>query len=136
MEIDFAFLANYAEATPNGLVTAVGAGWDNAWRPAYPASFNGYLVARLALTRQEMSHAHNVELDIVDLDGAAVVPRISMPIQAPAAPGMRLNLNLLFDLRGVAVPRAGSYTLELGVDTRSLKSFVVTFNPEGTTVAV
>ena len=91
MEIDFAFHANYAEATPNGLVTAVGAGWDNAWRPSYRAMFNGYLVARLTLTRQEMSHVHNVELDIVDLDGGPVVPRISMPIEAPAAPGPGLT---------------------------------------------
>jgi len=131
VEIDFAFLANYAEASPNGLVTAVGAGWDNAWRAAYPATFSGYLVARLALTRQEMSHAHNVELDIVDADGHATVPRISMPIEPPPAPGARLNMNLLFDLRGVVVPGAGSYNLELGVDGRSLKSFAVTFNPEG-----
>jgi hypothetical protein len=132
VEIDFAFLANYAEATPNGLVTAVGAGWDNAWRTSYPTAFSGYLVARLTLTRQEMSHAHNVELDIVDADGRATVPRISMPIDPPPAPGARLNMNLLFDLRGVVVPGPGSYNLELGVDGRSLKSFAVTFNPEGT----
>jgi hypothetical protein len=134
MEIDFAFLANYAEATPNGLVTAVGAGWDNAWRTSYPASFSGYLVARLTLTRQEMTHAHNVELDIVDADGHATVPRISMPIEPPPTPGVRLNMNLLFDLRGVVVSNPGSYNLELGVDGRSLKSFGVTFNPEGQTL--
>ena len=134
LEIDFAFLANYAEATPNGLVTAVGAGWDNAWRTSYPAAFSGYLVARLTLTRQEMSHAHNVELDIVDADGRATVPRISMPIEPPPTPGSRLNMNLLFDLRGVVVPAAGSYNLELGVDGRSVKSFAVTFNPEGQTL--
>ena len=76
MDIDFAFLANYAEATPNGLVTAVGAGWDNAWRTNYPTAFGGYLVARLTLTRQEMSHAHNAALDIVDAHGNAPAPRI------------------------------------------------------------
>jgi hypothetical protein len=43
-------------------------------------------------------------------------------------------MNLLFDLRGVVVPGAGSYNLELGVDGHSLKSFAVTFNPEGKTL--
>jgi hypothetical protein len=57
-----------------------------------------------------------------------------MPIDPPPAPGARLNMNLLFDLRGVVVPGPGSYNLELGVDGRSLKSFAVTFNPEGTTL--
>jgi hypothetical protein len=45
VDIDFAFLANYAEASPNGLVTAVGAGWDNAWQAAYPAPSDAPAVA-------------------------------------------------------------------------------------------
>ena len=134
MRSDPPFLPNFAEATPKGRVTAAGAGRDKAWRTNYPTAFGRYLVARLTLTRQKMSHAHNVELDIVDADGNATAPRISMPIEPPSTPGARLNMNLLFDLRGVVVPTAGRYNLELGIDGRSFMSFAVPFHAEAPTV--
>ncbi len=132
MDLEFAFLANLVEA-PNGLFNALGAGWEVGNRPQFPAAFAGVLAAKVKMSRQEFSHPHTFELDIVDQDGRSIVPRVRIPFQPPPdappiPPGQRADANLVFDLHNIAVPHPGTYSLEFLVDGRSMKSFPVTFN--------
>jgi hypothetical protein len=133
LELEFAFLANAVEGASNGLFNALGAGWDVGTRPQFPAPFGGVLAAKVKMNRQEFSHPHTFELDIVDQDGHSIVPRVRIPFQVPAnAPeipsGHRANANLVFNLHNVLVPHAGSYSLEFLADGMSLKSLPIAFN--------
>ena len=46
MRLDWALIANAAEAPPNGLVYILGAGFDTLIRDQFPTPFGGVVVLR------------------------------------------------------------------------------------------
>src|SRR5690242_3084317 len=62
MRLDWALLANAAEAPPNGLVYILGAGFDTLIRDTFPTPFGGAIVLRLLTTRLETERPHKVEV--------------------------------------------------------------------------
>src|SRR5438094_901182 len=69
MRLDWALLANGAEAPPNGLVYILGAGFDTLVRDKFPTPFNGVIVLRLQTTRLEAQRPHKVQVHCSDEDG-------------------------------------------------------------------
>src|SRR5438445_3144615 len=62
MRLDWALLANAAEAPPNGLVYILGAGFDTLVRESFPTPFGGVIVLRLQPTRLETERPPKVEV--------------------------------------------------------------------------
>src|SRR5437764_45617 len=75
MRLDWALLANAAEAPPNGLVYILGAGFDTLVRESFPTPFGGVIVLRLQTTRLETERPHKVEVHCSDEDGKPVLPQ-------------------------------------------------------------
>ena len=75
MRLDWALLANAAEAPPNGLVYILGAGFDTLIRDQYPTPFGGVIVLRLQTTRLETERPHKVEVHCTDEDGNPSPPK-------------------------------------------------------------
>src|SRR5437762_13689981 len=75
MRLDWALLANAAEAPPNGLVYILGAGFDTLVRESFPTPFGGGIVLRLPTTRHESERPHKVEVHCSDVDGKPVLPQ-------------------------------------------------------------
>lgn len=132
MKLDWAILSNAAE-TNNGLTYMLGAGWDVANRPQYPAPFMGTLTIRLLMTKQETLHAHKVQVELVDEDGHSVMPPLAietpagLPVPPGLAPGQPINQIFNFNFGNVMIPKAGTYTLEVMVDGASVKSLPCVF---------
>jgi hypothetical protein len=128
MRLDWALLANAAEGPPNGLVYVLGAGIDTLWRDQFPAPFGGAMVIRLLSTRLESERPHKVEVHCSDEDGNAVLPQpivLNMaPRQVPSEhpQGWDLASNIVINLAGVAIPKAGHYRFEILIDDQQVRT--------------
>ena len=128
MRLDWALLANAAEGPPNGLVYILGAGIDTLWREQFPAPVGVALVLRLVTSRLESARPHKVEVHCSDEDGAPVlvqpivltVPPRQVPKEHP--PGWDLAANIVINLTGVLVEKAGFYRFEIMVDDQQVRT--------------
>src|SRR5437588_12979616 len=100
MRLDWALLANAAEAPPNGLVSILGAGFDTLVRDKFPTPFGGVIVLRLQTTRLETERPHKVEVHGSDEDGRAALakpivlnlPRRQVPSEYPCGWGLSASI--------------------------------------------
>ena len=128
MRLDWALLANAAEAPPQGLVYILGAGIDTLWRDSFPAPFGGAIVIRLLASRIEAARAHRLEVHCNDQDGSPVLSGpIVVDLAARSVPsdqphGWDLATNIVVNLAGVAIPREGLYTFEIIIDNQQVRS--------------
>ena len=128
MRLDWALLANAAEAPPNGLVYILGAGFDALIREQFPTPFGGVIVLRVQTTRLETERPHKIEVHCSDEDGRAVLPQpivLNLPArQVPAEypHGWDLSASIVINLSGVPIERAGFYNFAIMIDDQQVRS--------------
>jgi uncharacterized protein DUF6941 len=128
MRLDWALLANAAEAPPNGLVYILGAGFDTLVRDTYPTPFGGVIVLRVQTTRLETERPHKIEVHASDEDGKAVLPQtiaINLPArQVPAEypHGWDLSASIVINLQSVPINRPGFYNFEILIDDQQVRT--------------
>ena len=128
MMLDWALLANAAEAPPNGLVYILGAGFDTLIRDQFPTPFGGVIVLRLQTTRLETERPHKVEVHCTDEDGKPFVPQPIVvnlaPRQAPAdyPHGWDLAASIVINLTSVPIERPGFYNFEILIDDQQVRT--------------
>jgi hypothetical protein len=128
MRLDWALLANAAEGPPNGLVYVLGAGIDTLWRDQFPAPFGGAMVLRLMASRLESERPHTVEVHCSDEDGQPLLPQpIVLTLPARQVPsehpqGWDLASNIVINLGGVPIPKAGFYRFEILIDDQQVRT--------------
>ena len=120
-------LCDFAQASPDGKLTLVGAGWSFT-NPGPSVLGVGVLVE---LDHDEMSKSHTWELVLRDADGRPVngpggqsvrLEGRLTPAPQPGHPlGMPFKAGLALNLFGIALPPDGRFQLVLTID----KSFVV-----------
>jgi hypothetical protein len=128
MRLDWALLANAAEAPPNGLVYILGAGFDTLVRDQYPTPFGGVVVLRVLTTRIESERPHKVEVHCTDEDGKAVLrqpvmlnlPARQVPAEYPH--GWDLAANIVINLTTVAINDPGFYNIEVIIDDQQVRT--------------
>jgi len=125
MQLDFAFLADFAQ-TSGGKINVVGGAFDHIWTKDVPLTYPLMtLVARLVLSPAEVGRDHKLEVIIMDSDGKKIANvdgglRVERSIQGDAwkPSGTFLALNFL----GVRFEKFGSYSIEIVANGSSLKS--------------
>lgn len=128
MRLDWALLANAAEAPPNGLVYILGAGFDTLVRDQYPTPFGGVIVLRLQTTRFETERPHKVEVYCTDEDGQPVLPQpivLNLPgrqVPADYPHGWDLSASIVINLTTVAINKAGFYNFEILIDDQQVRT--------------
>ncbi len=128
MKLDWALLANAAEAPPNGLVYILGAGFDTIHRDAFPTPFGGVVVLRILTTRLEAERTHKVEVHCVDEDGAPVLPQpIVLTLSPRAVPpdfphGWELAASIVINLTTVPIAQPGLYNFEILIDDQQVRT--------------
>lgn len=128
MRLDWALLANAAEAPPNGLVYILGAGFDTLHRDSYPTPFGAVLVLRVLAARLEAERPHKLEVHCVDEDGQPVLPQPIVlnlaPRQVPAdfPHGWELPANIVINLAGVPIKQPGFYNFEIMIDDQQVRT--------------
>ena len=128
MRLDWALLANAAEAPPNGLVYILGAGFDTLLRDSYPTPFGGVVVLRILTTRLETERQHTVEVHCSDEDGKPVLPQ---PIVINIAPrqvspdyphGWDVAASIVINLSAVPIEQPGFYHFEILIDDQQVRT--------------
>lgn len=127
MRLDWALLANAAEAPPNGLVYILGAGFDTLIREQFPTPFGGVIVLRLQTTRLETERLHRVEVHCTDEDGKAFTSPIVVHLPARQVPpdyphGWDLAANIVVNLTTVPIERPGFYSFEILIDDQQVRT--------------
>jgi uncharacterized protein DUF6941 len=128
VRLDWALLANAAEAPPNGLVYILGAGFDTLIRDQFPTPFGGVVVLRLQTTRLETERAHKLEVHCTDEDGRPVLPQpivLNLPARhvPPDYPqGWDLSASIVINLTSIPIERPGFYNFEILIDDQQVRT--------------
>lgn len=123
-KLDFAFLADAAEAEPGRKFYVIGGGVESINAPSFPVVHPHLsLVLRLLLHPTEAERDHALEVRMMDSDGGSLASiggtfTASGGIQS----GREIAVNLVFNLVSTRFERAGDYSIEILINNEHKKS--------------
>ena len=126
MEVDFAFLADSAEAV-NGKLYVIGGAIDTIWGRQVPL-IHPHLafVLRLIFDVAEIGRKHKLEIQIMDEDGAITAQLggdLEIPAKNPNLPkGWRQGFATVLNFQNLNFVKFGSHSFNILVNNSSLKS--------------
>jgi hypothetical protein len=138
MQLDTFMLADAATGTPDGKLFIHGGGITRINPPVLPWTQPQLaIVARLLMDPDDWDATHELQLLVLDPDGALVMPPAPIPVTAPprpqAAEGEEQYVQLALGLASPTFAREGTYRVELRLGERLLRSLplsVVAVRPE------
>jgi hypothetical protein len=115
MQVDFAFICDYAEATNK--INALGIGFDTIMAQKTPMRHpNFFLVAQLRANLVEAGEK-NFEVALIDGEGREVLPPVKGKLNIPRPPsGTESTGRLAMRFDSVEFPRYGYYSLHVVVE--------------------
>lgn len=120
MDVDFAFICDYAE--PGNKLSALGIGFDTIFAPQVPCLHpNFHLVAQVRASVAEAGDKAIV-IQLVDADGKDVVPPLNGTLNVPPPPpgAIESTGRLVVGFAGVKFPKYSQYTLHVAVQGREM----------------
>jgi hypothetical protein len=115
MQVDFAFICDYAEATNK--VNALGIGFDTIMAPKVPVRHpTFFLVVQMRATVVETGEK-NFEIHMIDDDGREIIPALKNKLNIPRPPaGTESTGRIAMRFDGVEFPRYGSYSIHVVIE--------------------
>jgi hypothetical protein len=122
-KLDFAFLADAAEAEPGRKFYIMGGGIDSIGANAFPVVHPHLaLLIRVLVHPMEAERPHTLEIRLIDDDGHELA-RMEGNFQAAGGPpGRELPMNISLALSNIRFERHGDYSIELLLDNQHVKS--------------
>jgi hypothetical protein len=121
-----AFLADAAQAQPDGKIYALGAGIDTIYAAKFPAVQPSLtVVVKIEFTPAECGRPHVIELLAVDGDGNPFLPPAKFenaPERNPQAPTLPVGVQLVLGLQNLVLPKPGEYAFSILVDGHELET--------------
>jgi hypothetical protein len=117
MKADFALVAEYAAAPPDGKLYVIGGAIRRIASPTFPTVLpNMSLVVSLRVPPAECGINHELHLAFLDPDGAQLVA--PPPFNVNAAPNadsrsLPAFVNIVANVGGLPLPRSGDYAFSL-----------------------
>lgn len=129
MEVDFAFLADSADAV-NGKLYLVGGAIDTIWSNQVPVIYPRLSFAmRILFAPSELGRKHKLEVSIINEDGvriAAVGGDLDLGPKSPQLPaGWRQAFLGVLHFVNLKFENFGHYSFDITIDNFSLKSIPV-----------
>jgi hypothetical protein len=123
-KLDFAFLADAADAEPGRKFYVLGGGVDSIGAQSFPVVHPHLaLLIRLLVHPTEADRPHSMEIRLIDSDGHELVKlEGSFSASGGGAPGRELPMNISLAMANTRFERAGDYSIELLVDNQHVKS--------------
>jgi hypothetical protein len=123
-KLDFAFLADAAEAEPGRKFYVLGGGVDSIGAQAFPVVHPQMaLLIRLLVHPTEAERPHALEIRLTDSDGGELVKlEGSFTAGTGGRPGREMPINISLAMANTRFERAGDYSIELLVDNQHVKS--------------
>ena len=115
MQVDFAFICDYAEATNK--VNALGIGFDTIMSSRVPVRHpNFFLVTQLRANVVEAGEK-NFEVHLIDEDGKEIIPPIKGKLNIPRPPaGTESTGRIAMRFDSVEFPKFGTYSMHVLVE--------------------
>jgi len=115
MQVDYAFICDYAEATNK--VNALGIGFDTIMSNRVPVRHpNFFLVIQLRANVVEAGEK-NFEVHLIDEDGKEIIPAIKGKLNIPRPPsGEESTARIAMRFDGVEFPRYGAYSMHVLIE--------------------
>jgi hypothetical protein len=130
VEVEYAFLADAADAPPNGKLYVLGAGIDHIYAQRFPAVHATMtVVVKLAVHPSECGVPRTMTIDLWDSDAHPVGVHVEHPFQAQRnelRPGSMVYVQLVLNLVGLRFESPGDYSFEVMVDGSHKKSIPLT----------
>jgi uncharacterized protein DUF6941 len=123
-KLDFAFLADAAEAEPGRKFYVLGGGVDSIGAQSFPVVHPHLaLLIRLLVHPTEAERPHGLEVRLIDSDGGELA-RMEGSFQAAGGgpPGRELPMNISLAMANIRFERAGDFSIEVLVDNQHAKS--------------
>ena len=120
MEVDYAFICDYAQALGNK-VNALGIGFNTIFSPKTPAVHPMFhLVVQLRASALEVG-TKEVEVHLIDADGASMLQPIKgqINIVVPRS-GEEATTRLVMAFNNVKFPDYGAYSLHLNIEDKEM----------------
>lgn len=139
MELDTLLVADAAAATPDGKLFIHGGGITRISAPMIPWTQPQLaVVARLRMNEEDWGRVHELQITVVDPNGAFIMPPAPISVPAPPRPpapeGEEQYVQLALGLASPTFASEGIYRLELRLGEHVLRSLplsVVAVRPEG-----
>jgi uncharacterized protein DUF6941 len=115
-----------AATVRDNLLHVLGAGITRLARPTFPAPLGLTLAMMLTLRPTEAAEQHKLRIVLQTEDGANVA-ELDGQFAVQAAPkglrpGEQLGMPVVLDLRNVAIPKEGMYSLEILIDSQHVRA--------------
>lgn len=119
MEIDFAFICDYADVSNK--IHALGIGFDTIYARQTPVKHPiFFLVAQLKASVAEAG-PKDIELRVIDADGADLIPPMKSKLDIPAGRGVtETHGRLCMAFNNLEFPRFGVYSIHLVIQGREM----------------
>jgi hypothetical protein len=127
-KLDFAFLADAAEAEPGRKFYVLGGGIDNITGAGFPLIHpHMSLVMRWIIHPAELDHPHHLEVRLGDADGKELA-RIEGDIEASgssASPGREASVNMVINMAQMRFETPGDFSIEILMNNQHQKSLAL-----------
>jgi hypothetical protein len=126
MEVEFAFLADAAEAPADSKLYVLGGGINEVGAPSFPATHGALaLVVKIKLHPTECGRPHQIEIEFWDPDGRLTGPSLSGELFAERDqrhPTRPQYVQLVVNMIGLPLPAPGDYDFHIIVNRQHLKT--------------
>ncbi|MBI4728106.1 MAG: hypothetical protein HY775_01180 [Acidobacteria bacterium] len=122
--LDFAFLADAADAEPGRKFYVLGGGVDQVHARGFPVVHPHLaLLMRFLVHPTETGRPHSLEVRLMDCDGGelAKIEGLLEPQGTPMS-GRELGVNLVINMQSMRFERAGDYSVEILMNNQHMKS--------------
>lgn len=119
MNIDFAFVCDYAEVT--GKINALGIGFDIIMAPKVPCKHPSFFLVIQVRANVVEAGEKNLKVDLIDEDGKSVIPSLrgKFSITKPIA-GTESIGRITMQFSNVEFPKYGSYSLHAVIEGQEM----------------
>jgi len=123
-KLDFAFIADAAEAEPGRKFYVLGGGVDSIGAQTFPVVHPHLaLMIRLLVHPTEAGRAHALEIRLINEDGGELAKLEGSFEASPGGqPGREMPMNISLTMSNTRFEKAGDYSIELLVDNQHVKS--------------
>ena len=133
MEVDFALLADAADAV-NGKLYLVGGAFDTIWAQQTPLMYPKLSLAlRLLFSPAELGRKHKLEIRIMNEDGKNVAPPIAGELEVQKnsnlPKGWRQGFLTVMNFANLNFSNFGDYTFELVMNNTGIKRIPLRIAP-------
>lgn len=123
-DLDFAFLADAAEAEPGRKFYVLGGGIDVIAGQSMPLVHpHMTLLMRFMVHPTELGRAHFLDVRLINADGGELAKiEGQLEAQAGGPPGRPVGVNLVINMGNTRFETAGDYSIEIMMNNQHLKS--------------